>query len=437
MSTDEIKERLSATHLHEISSRTNKARHNHSTLALHQASENGDLTEVRNILAEGTADLNALMPGHRALRTALHKASAYGHTNVVKLLLKAGADADKMSSVQRTALHEACTGGHLETLLELVQYTKDVNHADSHGQTAAHSAAYHGETACLNVLIHNGCDVNYQDNQMCTPSHLAVKKNYPETLKCLLDTSNVDILKADKEGRTSVHYAAIYGSASCLKVFKKSKVDLMTTDENGATPAHHAAAGCNLECLKFLTKIGISSQRRDNSGRTSLHYAAQKGSTECLHWLLEQGADASAMDDTGNTPAHCASSGHMPAMNCLVNHSCDMTIINHHGDTPDMLSRKYGHTLANQKAVNGEIQCPFCVEQRAQQEYAIKHKPSEVEQSIKFEEKVLFKPPIKTRSHAKSKQKGQLRQTSFKSTNNKRNLSTQYYGQHLFTMDEK
>ena len=54
--------------------------------------------------------------------------------------------------------------------------------------------------------------------------------------------------------------------------------------------------------------------------------------------------------DTGNTPAHCASPGHMPAMNCLVNHGSDMTIVNHNGDTPGMLSRKYGHTLANQKA---------------------------------------------------------------------------------------
>ena len=54
--------------------------------------------------------------------------------------------------------------------------------------------------------------------------------------------------------------------------------------------------------------------------------------------------------DLGNTPAHCAASGHMPAMNCLVNHGCDMTITNHQGDTPDMVARKHGHTLANHKA---------------------------------------------------------------------------------------
>lgn len=54
----------------------------------------------------------------------------------------------------------------------------------------------------------------------------------------------------------------------------------------------------------------------------------------------------------GNTPAHCAALGHMSAMNCLINHGTDSTVTNHQGDTPDMLSRKHGHTQAYQKAGN-------------------------------------------------------------------------------------
>ncbi len=69
-----------------------------------------------------------------------------------------------------------------------------------------------------------------------------------------------------------MHYAAIYGSISCLKVFKKCKVDLMVTDQNGATPAHHAAAGGHLECLKCLTKLGIALDKKDMNSKTSAHY---------------------------------------------------------------------------------------------------------------------------------------------------------------------
>ena len=83
----------------------------------------------------------------------------------------------------------------------------------------------------------------------------------------------MDTVKADKQGRTSVHYAAINGSISCLRVFKKNKVNLMVTDQNGATPAHHAAAGNHLESLKFLIQIaGISLSKRDIGGKTSSHY---------------------------------------------------------------------------------------------------------------------------------------------------------------------
>ena len=71
-------------------SNVNEERHNKWTHSLHEASECGNLAEVRKILAQGRADLSALTAGHRALRTALHKASAYGHTEVVKLLLKVG-----------------------------------------------------------------------------------------------------------------------------------------------------------------------------------------------------------------------------------------------------------------------------------------------------------------------------------------------------------
>jgi ankyrin repeat protein len=91
LSIDGIKDEASGTNLDEISSNfysRDEQRHNHSTQALHQACESGNVVEVRNILAEGRADLNALIAGHRALRTALHKASAYGHTDIVKLLLK-------------------------------------------------------------------------------------------------------------------------------------------------------------------------------------------------------------------------------------------------------------------------------------------------------------------------------------------------------------
>lgn len=406
---------------------------NQATILLHESCESGDTRTVERVLSSGKADLNALIGGHRAYRTALHKASAYGHTNVVKLLLKAGANADRTSNVQRTALHEACMGGHKATVMELVQYVTDLNLVDNYGQTAAHIAAYHGETECLNVLIDSGCDFNCGDKQTCTPAHLAAMKSHPETLRCLLD-NDVDILKPDAQGRTSVHYAALYGSTACLKVFKEYHVNLKITDHFGGSPLHLASAGGHIQCLKFLIKSGLSMDIKDRSGKTAAHYAAQKGSIECLHWILEQGLDANIMDDSGNTPAHCAASGHMEAMNCLFLHNCNMLLTNNKGDTPEKVSRKYGHSMAYQKVVNGAIKCPFCVEKQEELEYNIQHQPSEVEKNIKSEEQIIFKPPVKMKCAMKPKTKQKDPAKPALGHLSKRNLSSKYYGDHLFSL---
>ena len=100
-------------------------------------------------------------------------------------------------------------------------------------------------------------------------------------LRCLLK-NNVDILKSDGEGRTPVHYAALYGSIDCLKVFKEYHVDLKITDHNGANACHHATSGGHVNCLKYLTKVGLPFEAKDKSAKTSAHYV------RCRHliWLI-------------------------------------------------------------------------------------------------------------------------------------------------------
>ena len=55
---------------------------------LHDAAERGDDFVVRKLISSGNVALNAKAGGHRAMRTALHRAAGYGHVNIVKDLLK-------------------------------------------------------------------------------------------------------------------------------------------------------------------------------------------------------------------------------------------------------------------------------------------------------------------------------------------------------------
>lgn len=55
---------------------------------LHEAAERGDASAVSRLLSDKSVDVNEKAGGHRAYRTALHRAAGYGHADVVKLLLK-------------------------------------------------------------------------------------------------------------------------------------------------------------------------------------------------------------------------------------------------------------------------------------------------------------------------------------------------------------
>lgn len=55
---------------------------------LHEAAERGDASAVSRLLLDKSLDVNEKAGGHRAYRTALHRAAGYGHLAVVRQLLK-------------------------------------------------------------------------------------------------------------------------------------------------------------------------------------------------------------------------------------------------------------------------------------------------------------------------------------------------------------
>lgn len=61
---------------------------------LQEAAERGDSNAVARLLLDKSVDVNEKAGGHRAHRTALHRASGYGHLTVVRQLLKVSSTGD-------------------------------------------------------------------------------------------------------------------------------------------------------------------------------------------------------------------------------------------------------------------------------------------------------------------------------------------------------
>jgi len=116
--------------------------------ALMLASEQGDASAVRQLLAAGAA------PNARSRNgsTALMYAASIGSNAVVRTLLQSGSAVNSMNVEGKTALMTAAGGGNVETVRILLENGANVGTTSIHGRTALDYAQEGGHTAVVNML---------------------------------------------------------------------------------------------------------------------------------------------------------------------------------------------------------------------------------------------------------------------------------------------
>ena len=121
--------------------------------------------------------------------TKLAIAAKNGDVNLVKILIKAGAKIDAKDKSQWQPLHTACVYDHIEVVKTLLKSGANVNavivNEFNVGQTALHIANSNGNVEMVETLLANGAKVNDRDADKTIPlqnalrvGHDAVVKNY-------------------------------------------------------------------------------------------------------------------------------------------------------------------------------------------------------------------------------------------------------------------
>ena len=107
---------------------------------------------------------------------ALHVASYFGHSNVVRLLLDNGADVDKiaMNGSELTALQSAVACMHTDVVRVLLDYNTNVNLRMLGGFTPLMSAAAMGAKEIISLLLEKGADKNLTSDDGRTASEFAL-----------------------------------------------------------------------------------------------------------------------------------------------------------------------------------------------------------------------------------------------------------------------
>ena len=137
----------------------------------------GNLDRVKTILTQG-ANVDVC---DRYDTTALMYAAAQGYTEIVKLLLEAGASVNLYNRPHRlTALMLAAAANQFDAVEALINAGADVNAQNDDGTPALMIAAYKGHLKIVQVLLAADARINIQDKDGDTALNLAASSDLAE-----------------------------------------------------------------------------------------------------------------------------------------------------------------------------------------------------------------------------------------------------------------
>ena len=151
------------------------------------AAVNGHTETVRALLCMPEVDVNE---SDNWSCTPLHRAAFDNYSDVVRLLIDAGADVEATNSSGCASLHRACEGGgagELEIVKTLVEAGADVCAVDAYSNTCLILAAVFGHTDTVRYLVGlPEVDVHHEDNEGRTALHFARQKQHTDVEQVLL-----------------------------------------------------------------------------------------------------------------------------------------------------------------------------------------------------------------------------------------------------------
>ena len=130
--------------------------------------------------------------------TPLLSASAGGHVEVVKILLRSGADASATTKRGRTPLHYH--RGREAVAKALLDHMKEIDAEDADGVTPLMRAAAVGSAAVAALLLGKGASVSKVDAMGNTALHFACEGAHKDVSLLLLNHGASETAK-NKEGR--------------------------------------------------------------------------------------------------------------------------------------------------------------------------------------------------------------------------------------------
>lgn len=241
----------------------------------------------------------------------IFKSTRAGSIGNVKCLLSLGkASAIDTTLFGTTLLHSASKSGNMELVRLLIREGADVNAQDEDGESPLHGAMARSDNYHVaRTLIENGADLSSKAVDGKTPLHNIFNNTVSHVL---MRDDWLETMLPDSEAMSITHFLA-WSSRSTPEIFQRGHLyddaDLLSADSFGRTCLHFSASRGNLGVLSYLLRRVSSEdvEKRDTLGRTPFLCATESSrAAGVIDTLVGSGCNIHAVDETGRTALHWA-----------------------------------------------------------------------------------------------------------------------------------
>jgi ankyrin repeat protein len=140
--------------------------------------------------------------------TLLTLAARQGRADIVRELLRRGAEVDRRGVNGHTPLTAAAQGGHDLIVRELLRQGADPERWNAQGQSPLHEAARQGQVRVLRTLLAAGSPISAWNKVGHAPLHAAAHTGHTAAVRALVE-AGVPASALDEHGLNAVHAAAV------------------------------------------------------------------------------------------------------------------------------------------------------------------------------------------------------------------------------------
>lgn len=259
-----------------------------STLNINYSSAAGMLDRVKYLVEEEKADVNEV--DEKDGKTPLMRAVKNEKINVIKYLIKQGANINVTDIKLSSPLIEAALNCNIEIIDLLLEHGADLELKTPDGFTALFRCASESKIMSMEYLIAKGADLEARDKRGYTPLLAAIIYENTDAVELLIQ-KGADIFVIDDDDYNALTYAVAVNHLKAAMLLVKHGADIHFIDHKGRTYLHLAAVFGSLDLVKYLRQLGLSLNDRGNDGNTVLLEAAENDNLNIVEYIIEEETD--------------------------------------------------------------------------------------------------------------------------------------------------